>query len=107
METLLLFYLITIPVIGIICLVLYNKEQRKMQQDQYNWNEFIVNNYDNPFTRDTIRKRNELIKTILDNDTSVKWHRLFVAIRIKCNELLKKLSDKWYHLHNAIRHRKK
>lgn len=57
--------LVLIPVFAIWYIVLDRNEKKQNIEALINWNEFIIDNFDNPITKETIKKRNVLLKNML------------------------------------------
>ena len=58
--------LVLIPVFfSIWYMLLERKEKKQNIEALINWNEFIIDNFDNPITKETIKKRNVLLKNML------------------------------------------
>ena len=57
--------LLLIPVFAIWNFILCKREQKQNIEALINWNEFIIDNFDNPITKETIKKRNVLLKNML------------------------------------------
>lgn len=53
-----IFFTIWSIVLGLI-------EKKKNIEALINWNEFIIDNFDNPITKETIKKRNVLLKNMI------------------------------------------
>lgn len=62
-----LFSVISILIIffAIWYVVLDRNEKKQNIEALINWNEFIIDNFDNPITKETIKKRNVLLKNML------------------------------------------
>ena len=62
-----LFSVISILMIffAIWYIVLDRNEKKQNIEALINWNEFIIDNFDNPITKETIKKRNALLNNIL------------------------------------------
>ena len=62
-----LFSVISILMIffSIWYIVLDRREKKQNIEALINWNEFIIDNFDNPITKETIKKRNDLLNNIL------------------------------------------
>lgn len=58
--------LVLIPVFFAIWYMLLERNEKKQNIEALiNWNEFIIDNFDNPITKETIKKRNVLLKNML------------------------------------------
>ena len=57
--------LVLIPVFAIWNFILCRHEKKQNIEALINWNEFIIDNFDNPITKETIKKRNVLLKNML------------------------------------------
>lgn len=69
MKTLTFIIILTllffIPVFAIWNFILWRREKKQNIQALINWNEFIIDNFENPITKKTIEKRNALLKNML------------------------------------------
>lgn len=58
--------LVLIPVFFAIWYIVLDRQEKKQNIEALiNWNEFIIDNFDNPITKETIKKRNVLLKNML------------------------------------------
>ena len=46
----------------------WKREHKQNIENLINWNEFIIDNFENPVTKQTIEKRNILLRNILDEN---------------------------------------
>lgn len=74
MKTLCIVILIVSNFLTIFCAIAavmnylsWKREHKQNIEHLIEWNEFIIDNFENPITKKTIAKRNTLLKNILEN----------------------------------------